>query len=35
MMGELSRNWWMPVLRGVLAIVFGLLCYFAPGTSAL
>jgi uncharacterized membrane protein HdeD (DUF308 family) len=33
MMGELSRNWWMPVLRGVLAIVFGLLCFFAPGIS--
>ena len=26
----LARNWWMLALRGVLAIVFGILVFFSP-----
>lgn len=29
----LSRNWWVLLLRGVLAIVFGVLTWFQPGIS--
>ena len=32
-MGELARNWWVLVVRGVLAIVFGLLCFFLPALT--
>jgi uncharacterized membrane protein HdeD (DUF308 family) len=28
---ELARWWWTFILRGVLAIVFGILAFFAPG----
>ncbi len=28
---ELARGWWTFILRGVLAIAFGLLAFFAPG----
>ncbi len=30
---SLSRNWWMIALRGVLAIIFGILLFAAPGIS--
>jgi uncharacterized membrane protein HdeD (DUF308 family) len=33
MMGDLTRNWWVVVLRGVLAILFGLLAFFMPGIT--
>ena len=29
------RNWWMLALRGVLAIIFGLIALFAPGIALL
>lgn len=29
----LARNWWLLVLRGVLAIVFGLAAFFMPGVT--
>jgi uncharacterized membrane protein HdeD (DUF308 family) len=28
-----SRNWWLLLLRGVIAILFGLLVWFQPGVS--
>ncbi len=30
MVAHLSRNWWMIVIRGVLAILFGLMAFFWP-----
>jgi len=35
MMSVLIRNWWAFVLRGVLAIVFGLIALFLPGAAML
>ena len=29
----LSRNWWVPLLRGLAAIAFGVLAWFQPGVS--
>ena len=31
----IRRNWWMLALRGVLAIIFGLIALFAPGIALL
>ena len=31
----IRRNWWMLALRGVLAIIFGLIALFAPGITLL
>jgi len=31
--GMLSRNWWVLLLRGLVAIAFGVLVWFQPGIS--
>jgi uncharacterized membrane protein HdeD (DUF308 family) len=33
MVGQLVRNWWVPVLRGVLGILFGFLVFAYPRTA--
>jgi uncharacterized membrane protein HdeD (DUF308 family) len=33
MVGQLIRNWWVPVLRGVLGILFGFLVFAYPRTT--
>jgi uncharacterized membrane protein HdeD (DUF308 family) len=33
MIGQLVRNWWVPVLRGVLGILFGFLVFAYPSTA--
>jgi uncharacterized membrane protein HdeD (DUF308 family) len=35
MMSVLARNWWAFVIRGVLAILFGLVALFVPGAAML
>jgi uncharacterized membrane protein HdeD (DUF308 family) len=31
----LAQRWWVPVVRGVAAVVFGILCWVRPGLSLL
>ena len=33
MVGQLLRNWWIPVVRGVLAILFGILVFAFPNAA--
>ena len=33
MVGQFVRNWWVPVLRGVLGILFGFLVFAYPRTT--
>jgi len=35
MMSVLVRNWWAFVIRGVLAVAFGLIAFFMPGVTML
>src|SRR5689334_857764 len=35
MAAVLVRNWWAFVIRGLLAIVFGLIAFFEPGVTML
>jgi uncharacterized membrane protein HdeD (DUF308 family) len=35
MSASLAKNWWLIVVRGVLAIVFGLVAIFLPGATML
>jgi uncharacterized membrane protein HdeD (DUF308 family) len=34
MITMLARNWWVLVLRGVLAVLFGIVAFFMPGPTA-
>ena len=34
MLRALTKNWWMVVLRGVLLILFAILCFVNPGLTA-
>ncbi|MEO8665459.1 MAG: DUF308 domain-containing protein [Ignavibacteria bacterium] len=31
MLGQLQKKWWLLLIRGILAIVFGLIALFSPG----
>src|SRR6185503_10361033 len=33
MVGQLVRNWWIPVVRGVVGILFGFLVFAYPRTA--
>ena len=32
-LGQLARFWWVLLLRGVLAVLFGIACFIAPGIT--
>jgi uncharacterized membrane protein HdeD (DUF308 family) len=34
MVAQLARNWWVLLLRGVIAILFGILAFIHPGITA-
>src|SRR5258706_8898453 len=33
MLGQLSKNWWVLVVRGIAAIIFGILVFLMPGIT--
>jgi len=35
MLGALAKNWWLVLLRGIAAIVFGVLAFVLPGVTLL
>ena len=35
LVGQLARRWWIPLLRGIAAIVFGVLAIVWPGQTLL
>ncbi len=33
MLASISRNWWLAVVRGLLAVIFGVTAFVLPGIT--